>query len=97
MKKALKIFGWILLVLLVLAAIAWFGFLKPEPPPISEEDRKALTLMPLPAELKSGHGAFILDNSLGHDFPALSTPRLERAVERFYQKLGKHTDIEFGG
>jgi hypothetical protein len=46
MKKALKIIGTILLVLLIAIAIAWFGFIKPEPPPISAEDREALEVLP---------------------------------------------------
>jgi len=54
MKKTLKIIGGILLILLTAVAIAWFGFLKPEPPPISNEDRAQIALMPLPAELKLG-------------------------------------------
>ena len=52
MKKVLKIIGWILLILLLAVAVAWFGFLKPEPPPISPEDRTEITLMPLPSQLK---------------------------------------------
>jgi len=96
MKKALKIIGIILLVLLVVIAIAWFGFLKPEPPPISEEDRAALHLMPLPAELKLVKGVFILDNTLAHEFSGLSTPRLERAVDRFYRKLSLQAGLEAG-
>ncbi len=96
MKKALKIIGIILLVLLVVIAIAWFGFLKPAPPPISTEDREALELMPLPAKLKLGTGVFILDNTLAHEFSGLSTPRLERAVDRFYKKLSNQAGLEAG-
>ena len=46
MKKVLKIIGIILLVLLIAVAVAWFGFLKPKPPPISEEDREKLEVLP---------------------------------------------------
>ncbi len=52
MKKALKIIGVILLVLLIAIAIAWFGFIKPEPPPISAEDRAAIHMMPLPEHVQ---------------------------------------------
>jgi len=52
--------------------------------------------MPLPAVLKSGKGEFILDQSLAHDFTSLSTPKLERAVDRFYQKLSGETGMELG-
>ena len=96
MKKALKIIGSILLVLLAVLATAWFGFLKPKPPPISAEDREAIHLMPLPAELKLGSETFVLNEKLTHEFTGQSNPRLERAAERFYQKLSTFTNMNFG-
>ncbi len=96
MKKVIKIIGWILLILLLAVAVAWFGFLKPKPPPISPEDRAKITLMPLPSHLKLGNGVLILDENMGHAFTSLSTPRMERAVERFYDKLSSHTGLEVG-
>jgi hexosaminidase len=97
MKKTLKLIGWILLVLLAVVAVAWFGFLKPGPPPISAGDRAAVTLMPLPAEMKLGNGGFPLEEELTHDFSELKTPRMERAVDRFYRKLSVQTGMEMGG
>ena len=96
MKKALKIFGIILLVLLTAAAIAWFVFLKPAPPPISAEDRAAVQLMPLPAQLKMDKGEFLLEKGLAHTFSQHSSPRLERALERFYTKLSNQTELDLG-
>lgn len=96
MKKALKIIGGILLVLIVLAAIAWFGFLKPKPPPISEADRAAVHLMPLPTKMKLGNGAFLLGSELAHEFTVSTTPRLEKAVSRFYDKLSQQTGQVLG-
>ncbi len=96
MKKAFKIIGWVLLILLVVLAIAWFGFLKPEPPPISAEDRAEITLMPLPSQLKLGKGTFVLDDQIGHTFTSLSTPRMDRAMARFYHKLSKQTGLTLG-
>ena len=77
MKKVLKIIGWVLAALIIIAGVAWFGFLKPEPPPISLEDRAKITLMPLPAELKLGNGVFVLNEALSHEFTGESGPRLE--------------------
>jgi hypothetical protein len=97
MKKAMKILAWILGILVLVLAIAWFGFLKPEPPPISQADRAAVSLMPLPAELKLGKGAFVLDETLSHQFSGESGPRLERAAERFYaviQPDGNSIEVE---
>ena len=45
--RIIKIIIWILLVLVAASAIVWFGFLRPEPPAISPEDRAGITLMPL--------------------------------------------------
>lgn len=96
MKKVFKIIGWVLLILLVVLAIVWFGFLKPEPPPISSEDRAEITLMPLPSQLKMGKGTFVLDDQMGHTFTNLSTPRMDRAMARFYKKLTLQTGLAFG-
>lgn len=96
MKKALKIIGWILLILIAILAIAWFGFLRPKPPPISEEDRAEITVMPLPAQLKLGNGFLTLDESFVHELVGLKTPRLERAMDRFYEKLSLHTGLNLG-
>ncbi len=53
-------------------------------------------MMPLPAELKLDKGEFFLDKGLEHTFSAHSSPRLERAVERFYSKLSSQTGMELG-
>ena len=96
MKKVFKIIGWILGILLLIVVIAWFGFLKPKPPPISPDDRSAITLMPLPSELKLGNKAFVLTEALSHEFTGTSGPRMQRAVERFYHKLSRQTSLTFG-
>jgi len=96
MKKVLKVIGWILGILLAIVAVAWFGFLKPKPPPISPEDRAELTIMPLPAELKLGSGGFVLDEALSHEFSGEQGPRLEKAVLRFYNKLSRQTGMGLG-
>ena len=64
MKIVLKTAAILMLLLVVAVAVAWFGFLRPQPPPISPEDRSRLTLMPLPAALELGEGAFVLGGSL---------------------------------
>jgi hexosaminidase len=96
MKTILKVIAISLLLVVVGLAVVWFGFFRPKPPPISSEDRAAITLMPLPAELKLGNEVFLLDDGLSHEFDGLSTPRLERAVERFYARLSSETGLRFG-
>ena len=96
MTKAIKIILAILLLLVIAAVVAWFGFFKPAPPPISPENRAQIELMPLPAELSLGGGQFVLDSDLGHQFSQVSTPRLDRAVQRFYKNLSAQTGVPFG-
>ncbi|MFO7933623.1 MAG: family 20 glycosylhydrolase [Bacteroidales bacterium] len=93
--RIIKIIIWILLVLVAASAIVWFGFLRPEPPAISPEDRAGITLIPLPSELELGNSRFIVDENLQHRFSDLSTPTLERAMERFYSRLTGMTGIRF--
>jgi len=87
MKKALKIIGIVLVVLIIGAAVAWFGFLKPEPPPISAEDRLAIDLMPLPSSLELKGGKLYLSSAPKLSYVGISTERLDRAFERFTKRL----------
>jgi hexosaminidase len=97
MKKALRIFLWALLVLILLLAVAWFGFLKPEPPPISAGDRAKIELMPLPSSLKLLKGTLVLEQLPVAEYTSGSTPRMERAVERFQKRLGQRTGLMESG
>jgi hexosaminidase len=91
-KTVLRTAAVLLALLVIAVAVAWFGFLKPAPPPISAADRARLTLMPLPAELKLRDGVLALAGGLAPEFTGLSTPRLERAVARFTDRLPQDTD-----
>lgn len=93
--KALKIILSVILVLIIVAAIAWFGFLKPKPPPISPDDRAQIKMMPLPAALILNRGEFLLETNFGHTFKNVITPKLDRALDRFYTKLKLQTGISF--
>lgn len=93
--KALKIIFSIITILVIVAAITWFGFLKPEPPPISLEDRTQITMMPLPAELTLSGGKFLMNNDFGYSFKDVSTPKLIRTLDRFYDNLESKTNISF--
>ncbi len=93
--KALKIILVVILIVILGAAIAWFGFLKPKPPPISPEDRAQIMIMPLPAELVLNDGQFLIDPDFGYIYKNVSTPKLTHALDRFYTKLGSQTGITF--
>ena len=60
MRIVLKTAGVLLALLVIGVAVAWYGFLKPAPPPISPDDRAQITLMPLPAELELHGGVLAL-------------------------------------
>lgn len=87
MKKALKIIAILLVVILLGSAIAWFGYLRPEPPPISEEDRLKIELMPLPSALELKGGKLYLSSPLAHASQGFSSKRIERAFKRFSDRV----------
>lgn len=95
MKKFFKIILIIIVVLIAAAGIAWFGFLKPKPLSISPEDRSLINLMPLPSELTLNKGQFEIDSKMGFTFIKVKTPRLDRAIARFYSKISLKTGILF--
>ncbi len=95
MKKFFKVLGIIVLLLIIGAAIAWFGFLKPEPPPISDEDRAKIALIPLPSEMELGNGNFLIDMNFGHSLKGVSNTKIEKALYRFYNRLAIATEISF--
>lgn len=89
----MKVLKYILVAIGVLAsagAIAWFAFLKPDPPLIAEEDRSQISLMPLPAKLELSGGFFPIQADwsvqLNH-----ANPRIEKAIDRFFGRLKAKT------
>ncbi|MGD1945141.1 MAG: beta-N-acetylhexosaminidase [Croceivirga sp.] len=94
MKKFIKIATITVLLLLLGATVVWFGFLKPTPPAISEEDRSKITLMPLPAELTVDDGYFSIDSGFGYMMKGVSSPKIERALNRFFSKLSSSTGMD---
>ena len=95
MKRVIKIILVIILLLIVTVAIGWFGFLKPEPLPISVEDREKITLMPLPSELELKNGVFKLPEDFGFEFKNETSRKVQAGVKRFYSNLEKKTGIIF--
>ena len=87
MKKLLKIFGIVIVLLIFVSAGLWYFLLRPAPPAISPEDRVAIRIMPLPAELKLRKGQLDLNEGLGHEFENTANPRLKKGLERFYHRL----------
>jgi len=97
MKKFLKFLLGFIVLLIIGTAIVWFGFLKPDAPAISNEDRAKITLIPLPSELVINDGYFVIDNTLGHSFEDISNKKILKALDRFYSKLGIVMGVELKG
>ena len=89
--KAIKYSLMTLAILVFVGAIAWFGFLRPEPPLISQEDRTQISLMPLPAKLELGGEKFLIDSDLNYKAEKQTTPRMEKALERFFSRMKSQT------
>jgi hexosaminidase len=89
--KAVKYSLMALAFLVLVGAIAWFGFLRPEPPLISPEDRTQISLMPLPAKLELGGEKFLIDSDLNYEAENQTTPRMEKALERFFNRMKSQT------
>lgn len=95
MKKFLKILGIVLIVLMLGAATAWFLFLKPSPPPISDADRASIQLMPLPAKLTLSKGSLQITAKFAHQFKNDPSEKLQSAIDRFYKKASLKTGIAY--
>ncbi len=94
MKKLVKIILGGLLLLIIAAAIAWFGFLRPEPPPISDTDRAQIRIMPLPSKLELRNGHFVVDADFGYSITGVSSPKIEDALDRFFSRLGQSASLK---
>ncbi len=83
--KILKILGSVLLVPIVLGAIAYWFFLKPADPLVSEADRNKISVMPLPKKLDLDE-----EVKLSKEWNAVYNEndlRLSSAVDRIYSSL----------
>ncbi len=94
-KRVAKFAGIFLLLLVIAGAIAWFGFLRPDPPPISAEDRTKIFLMPLPSELTLGKDIFRIQTGFDVAFTGMETPRIKKAVNRFTGQLQQRLGTSF--
>jgi hexosaminidase len=89
---------WILrivvaLALFILAAVVvYFIYLRPQPLPISDEDRAALTLMPLPATLNLSGSEFPLRENFGLIIEGPEDDIVLEATLRLKNKLAQRTN-----
>src|SRR6266404_2572952 len=62
-------------------------------PAMTTAQQPVLSLMPLPANMRSGTGRLAVDSSFSIAFTGYSEPRLERAGERFLKQLARQTGL----
>jgi hexosaminidase len=88
-KKVLYGLGAIVVVLAVGSVAFYFLYLKPAPKPISDEDRAAITVMPLPASLKLTGSSFLLNDDFGISIQGPSDSLVLYASLRFKDRLAQ--------
>lgn len=93
--KVLKIVLTVLGVLILLAGGVYFFFLKPSPPAISQEDRQAIHLLPLPNKLTLTSTELNLEKGLYVDESQIENERLREAITRFSNHI--NLNVVFGG
>ncbi len=77
------VFGFlILLITILLAGTAYYFLFLYDPPPISEEDRNKVSLMPLPASLKIHNGSLDISEGLNITLPDNDDGRLAGFLDR---------------
>lgn len=79
----------VLIVILAAGGYAYYRFVIYQPPLISEKDRAAITLMPLPAKLKLNHGFLSLSHGLDVRYTDLKSELIEKSVNRFMMRTNK--------
>lgn len=90
--------GLLVLVVAVLGGgYLYYRLFIYKPPAISAKDRAAIHMMPLPASLKLTGGSLVLDAGFGYTFTHYKEARLERAAERFMNRLNLITGKTFSG
>lgn len=95
LKKVLLGLLFLFLILLV-GGYGYYRFVIYEPPLISQEDRKNLTVMPLPAKIEFTGGKFQIDQNFGVSVQGESSEKLSRAIDRFKAKLTRKSGVNFG-
>lgn len=87
-KKIL--FGFLFFILfLAISGYAYYRLVIYTPPLISEEDRAAITLMPLPAKLELNNGFIDISNGLNIVYPQVKNDKITKAVDRLISRIEK--------
>lgn len=83
LKKILAILGVLIMVGILAGAFLYWRFAQKNKPPISDEDRQELTLIPLPAKAKLRQSEVRLTEVVSVVWKGQTEPRLKSAWTRF--------------
>lgn len=87
MWKKILVGFLVVVIALTLGGYLYYRLAIYQPPAISAEDRAAVDLMPLPAKLRLTDGMLQLNGLVQVEFAGHREARLDRAVDRFLQRL----------
>ncbi len=71
--------------------LAFCAFVVPSS--LLSQEKSSLLIMPLPAHVVQGQGEFLIDGHFGIALKGYKEPRLERAQQRFLERLSQETGI----
>jgi hexosaminidase len=63
--------------------------------PLANAQEQRLNLMPVPSDVQPGNGSLSIDSTFSVALTGHTEPRLDRAVQRFFQRLSAQTAIPF--
>ena len=87
--------GLLLFVLFILAdGYTYYRLVIYQPTLISDEDRHAVTIMPLPSSLELSGGEYLLSESIGVSIQGHTNSRLDRAIDHFISQISIATNLE---
>jgi hexosaminidase len=76
-------------------ALCLLGFTVMLDLPLANAQEQRLNLMPVPADVQPGNGSLPVDSTFSVALTGHTEPRLDRAVQRFFQRLSAQTAIPF--
>lgn len=82
-----------LIAFLLIGGYAYYRMVIYQAPLISEEDRKAIQLMPLPAKLELKNGSLDLSNGFKIEYSNFYNEKIEGSVNRFVSRTSKKTSV----
>ena len=81
-----------LIIILAVGGFAYYRLVIYQPPLISQKDRLAIKLMPLPAKLELAGGYAYLSNGIQVNYLQFENEKITKSVDRFISRLDGRTN-----